>query len=591
MNSFQFIAQYIKRHRFQYVAGIITLFVVDFVNLFIPKLTGTITDGLTAHTLDWNGIKLCLLQILLLGLTLAIGRFLWRFFIFGAARSIEKELRNDMFSHLEKMSVEYYNEHKTGDLMTRFTSDLNAVRMSIGPAIICVFDASVMTVMVILQMMNYVNVKLTLLALIPMIIICVGEIYYGKIMHPRYKARQEAVSNLTDYVQESFSGVRVIKAFVRERAQMREFARANQNTMDKNLNVVRLQAIVIPLLDVIIGFSSLVTLVYGGYLALTGEITLGRFVAFNQYINMLVWPMLACGDAINMFSQGAASIRRIQDVFDEKPEIHDTEETQVIDSLQGNITFSHLTFIHRGHSEPTLKDINLEIPAGTTLAVIGRTGNGKSTLVNLLLHLYNTKPGMILLDGRDINTVPLKILRENIAYVPQDNFLFSDTLKSNIAFGVEDEDMNRIVKATQAACIHENIISFPDGYETIVGERGVTLSGGQKQRSSIARALMKDAPILILDDALSAVDTDTEEQILTNLKKNRAGKTTILIAHRISTIQNADIIMVLEDGEAREIGNHNELMALGGIYRDMFEKQQLEAAIGEKRAALQEEHA
>ena len=591
MNSFQFIAQYIKRHRFQYVAGIITLFVVDFVNLFIPKLTGTITDGLTAHTLDWNGIKLCLLQIFLLGLTLAIGRFLWRFFIFGAARSIEKELRNDMFSHLEKMSVEYYNEHKTGDLMTRFTSDLNAVRMSIGPAIICVFDASVMTVMVILQMMNYVNVKLTLLALIPMIIICVGEIYYGKIMHPRYKARQEAVSNLTDYVQESFSGVRVIKAFVRERAQMREFARANQNTMDKNLNVVRLQAIVIPLLDVIIGFSSLVTLVYGGYLALTGEITLGRFVAFNQYINMLVWPMLACGDAINMFSQGAASIRRIQDVFDEKPEIHDTEETQVIDSLQGNITFSHLTFIHRGHSEPTLKDINLEIPAGTTLAVIGRTGNGKSTLVNLLLHLYNTKPGMILLDGRDINTVPLKILRENIAYVPQDNFLFSDTLKSNIAFGVEDEDMNRIVKATQAACIHENIISFPDGYETIVGERGVTLSGGQKQRSSIARALMKDAPILILDDALSAVDTDTEEQILTNLKKNRAGKTTILIAHRISTIQNADIIMVLEDGEAREIGNHNELMALGGIYRDMFEKQQLETAIGEKRAALQEEHA
>ena len=410
-------------------------------------------------------------------------------------------------------------------------------------------------------------------------------------MHPRYKARQEAVSDLTDFVQESFSGVRVIKALVRERAQMQEFARANRNTMDKNLHVVKLQAIVMPLLDVIIGLSSLVTLVYGGYLALIGEITLGRFVAFNQYINMLVWPMLACGDAINMFSQGAASIRRIQDVFDEKPEIQDTEETQDVDKLQGNITFSHLTFIHRGHSEPTLKDINLEVPAGTTLAVIGRTGNGKSTLVNLLLHLYNTKPGMILLDGRDINTIPLKTLRENIAYVPQDNFLFSDTLKSNIAFGVEDENMDRIVKATRAACIHENIVSFPDGYETIVGERGVTLSGGQKQRSSIARALMKDAPILILDDALSAVDTDTEEQILTNLKKNRVDKTTILIAHRISTIQNADIIMVLDDGEAREIGNHSQLMEKGGIYRDMFEKQQLEAAIGEERAALQEEHA
>lgn len=585
LKPLQFIAQYIRRHKYQYAAGILTLFVVDFANIFIPKLTGTITDGLTAHTMDWNGVKLCLLQIFLLGLTLAIGRFLWRYFLFGASRTIEKELRNDMFAHLEKMSVEYYNEHKTGDLMTRFTSDLNAVRMAIGPAVICVFDASVMTIMVILQMMHYVNVRLTLLTLIPMLFICGGEIYYGKIMHSRYLERQEAVSDLTDFVQESFSGVRVIKAFVRERAQMKEFARANAHTMDKNLNVVRLQAVVMPLLDVIIGFSSLITLIYGGYLALTGEITLGRFVAFNQYINMLVWPMLACGDAINMFSQGGASIRRIQEIFEEKPEILDTPDAKEVDKIKGDITFSHLTFIHRGHSEPTLKDINLEVKAGNTLAIIGRTGNGKSTLVNLLLHLYNTKPGMILIDGRDINTIPLKTLRENIAYVPQDNFLFSDTLKSNIAFGAEEEDMVRIVQATQAACIHENIISFPDGYETIVGERGVTLSGGQKQRSSIARALMKDAPILILDDALSAVDTDTEEHILRNLKENRQGKTTILIAHRISTIQNADVIMVLEDGEAREIGNHNQLMALGGIYKDMFEKQQLEAALGELQEA------
>lgn len=587
MNSFQFILQYIKRHKYQYTAGIITLFVVDFANLFIPRLTGAVTDGLTAHTMDWPGIKICLLFIFALGLTLALGRFLWRFFLFGASRSIEKELRNDMFRHLEKMSVEYYNEHKTGDLMTRFTSDLNAIRMAIGPAIICVFDATVMTVMVICQMAFYVNIRLTLMAIIPMLLICAGEIYYGKIMHARFRERQEAVSDLTDFVQESFSGVRVIKAFVRERAQMRAFARANHHTMDKNLNVVRLQAVVMPLLDVIIGLSSLVTLIYGGYLALTGEITLGRFVAFNQYINMLVWPMLACGDAINMFSQGAASIRRIQDIFDEKPEILDREDAEPVAQIRGEITFSHLTFLHRGHSEPTLRDINLEVPAGTTLAIIGRTGNGKSTLVNLLLHLYNTKPGMILIDGRDINTIPLKTLRENIAYVPQDNFLFSDTLKANIAFGAQEEDMEAITCATSVACIHENIISFPDGYETIVGERGVTLSGGQKQRSSIARALMKNSPILILDDALSAVDTDTEERILKNLKENRKGKTTILIAHRISTIQNADVIMVLEDGEAREIGNHESLMRQNGIYRDMFEKQQLEAAIGEEQASLE----
>lgn len=586
MNSFRFIWQYIQRYKFRYTAGIITLFFVDFFNIFIPKVTGSITDGLTASSLTMSGIRRHLLALFLLGAGLALGRFLWRYFLFGASRGIERSLRDDMFAHLETLDVEYYNEHKTGDLMTRFTSDLNMIRMAIGPAVICVFDATVMTVMVIAQMMVYVNVRLTLLALIPMILICVGEIYYGKIMHPKYKARQEAVSDLTDYVQESFSGVRVIKAFVQERAQMYGFLKANQNTMDKNLTVVRLQAIVMPLLDVIIGFSSLITLIYGGYLALTGEITLGRFVAFNQYINMLVWPMLACGDAINMFSQGSASIRRVQEVFQEKPVVQDNDQVVSAPKIRGEITLSHLTFLHKGHSEPTLKDINLEIPAGTTLAIIGRTGNGKSTLVNLLLHLYNTKPGMILIDGQDINTIPLKELREHIAYVPQDNFLFSDTLKSNISFGAQETDMDAVVRAARASCIHENIVAFPDGYETMVGERGVTLSGGQKQRSSIARALIKDAPILILDDALSAVDTDTEEQILKNLKENRRGKTTILIAHRISTIQNADIIMVLEDGEAREIGNHASLMDLDGIYKDMFEKQQLEAAIGEKRAAL-----
>lgn len=583
MNAFSFIMQYIKKHRIRYSAGIVTLFVVDFANLFIPKMTGTITDGLTSRTIDWSGVKSGLIAIFFLGLTLAVGRFLWRFFIFGSSRSIERELRNDMFAHLEEMDVEYYNEHKTGDLMTRFTSDLNAIRMAIGPAIICVFDASVMGIMIIIQMMLYVDVKLTLIAIIPMFFICVGEIYYGKIIHRRYRERQEAVSDLTDYVQESFSGVRVIKAFVRERAELKAFAEQNKNTMDKNLNVVRLQSVVMPLLDVIIGLSSLVTLLYGGYLALAGDITLGRFVAFNQYINMLVWPMLACGDAINMFSQGSASIRRIQEIFEEKPEVFDREKVEDIDEIKGEIDFSHLTFVHRGHTEPTLKDITLHVPAGSTLAVIGRTGNGKSTLVNLLLHLYNTKPGMILIDGRDIGTIPLKTLRENIAYVPQDNFLFSDTLKSNIAFGADKEDMEEIIAATKAACIHDSIVSFPDRYETVVGERGVTLSGGQKQRSSIARALMKNSPILILDDALSAVDTDTEEQILHNLKRNRAGKTTILIAHRISTIQNADIIMVLEDGEAREIGNHNELMKQNGIYREMFEKQQLEAATGEQK--------
>ncbi|MCI9398380.1 MAG: ABC transporter ATP-binding protein [Lachnospiraceae bacterium] len=589
MEQFQFIWRYIKRHKWQYIGGMITLLVVDFANLYIPKTTGVITDGLAAHEMDMNGVLKNLGIIVAIGATLALGRFLWRYFIFGASRGIEHEIRDNLFAHLETLDVEYYNEHKTGDLMTRFTSDLNAVRMAIGPAVIAAFDATVMTVMVIGQMIVYVDIRLTLAAVVPMLFIAAGELYYGKIMQKRYRERQEAVSDLTDFVQESFSGVRVVKAFVRERAQIREFAKVNDKAKEKNLNIARMESIVMPLLDVVIGISSLLTLIYGGYLALNGEITVGRFVAFNQYIMMLVWPMIACGEAINMFSQGGASMRRIQEVLEEKPEIANQEGVQEIGEIKGAIRFNHLTFIHRGHSEPTLKDIHLNVPAGTTLAIIGRTGNGKSTLVNLLLHLYNTKPNMIFIDGKDINTIPLKTLRENIAYVPQDNFLFSDTLKSNIAFGTDSAEMEEIVKATKTACIHDNIIAFPDGYETIVGERGVTLSGGQKQRSSIARAIKKNAPILILDDALSAVDTDTEEQILANLKENRKGKTTILIAHRISTIQNADIIVVLEEGEARECGTHKELIELGGIYKDMFEKQQLEAAIGEQRAAFEKE--
>ena len=587
MEQFQFIWRYIKRHKWQYIGGMITLLVVDFANLYIPKTTGVITDGLAAHEMDMNGVLKNLGIIVAIGATLALGRFLWRYFIFGASRGIEHEIRDNLFAHLETLDVEYYNEHKTGDLMTRFTSDLNAVRMAIGPAVIAAFDATVMTVMVIGQMIVYVDIRLTLAAVVPMLFIAAGELYYGKIMQKRYRERQEAVSDLTDFVQESFSGVRVVKAFVRERAQIREFAKVNNKAKEKNLNIARMESIVMPLLDVVIGISSLLTLIYGGYLALNGEITVGRFVAFNQYIMMLVWPMIACGEAINMFSQGGASMRRIQEVLEEKPEIANQEGVQEIGEIKGAIRFNHLTFIHRGHSEPTLKDIHLNVPAGTTLAIIGRTGNGKSTLVNLLLHLYNTKPSMIFIDGKDINTIPLKTLRENIAYVPQDNFLFSDTLKSNIAFGTDSAEMEEIVKATKTACIHDNIIAFPDGYETIVGERGVTLSGGQKQRSSIARAIKKNAPILILDDALSAVDTDTEEQILANLKENRKGKTTILIAHRISTIQNADMIVVLEEGEARECGTHKELIELGGIYKDMFEKQQLEAAIGEQRAAFE----
>ena len=567
---------YILQYKWKYLFGLITLFIVDMANLYIPQYTGEITDGLQNHTMTMDDIWILILKIFLVGATLALGRFLWRYFIFGSSRGIEYKLRNDMFGHLEKLSSRYFNEHKTGDLMAHFTNDLNAIRMTVGPAMITAFDAIIMTIMVLAKMVLHIDLQLTLLAVIPLLTIAIGCYYFGKEIEKRYTAKQEAFSALSDQVQESLTGIRVIKAFVQEHKELAAFARSNKQNMDKNLHVVKLHAMFIPLLDGIIGISTLITLLYGGYLAITGGISLGQFIAFNQYLGMLVWPMIACGDCINNFSQGRASARRVQAIFDEKPEIFDEANLAPVSSLDGSISFRDLTFTYPGSQYPALNHISIEVASGETLAILGRTGSGKTTFANLLLRLYNTESGQLSLSGTEIRRIPLNVLRENIAYVPQDNFLFSSTLEENIAFGVKGCPSEAVIEAAKAACIHDNIVDFPDGYQTMVGERGVTLSGGQKQRSSIARALMKDAPLLILDDSLSAVDTDTEEQILSNLKENRAGKTTIIIAHRISTIQNADHILVLEDGNMAEYGTHEELMARRGIYHDMYEKQQLE---------------
>lgn len=567
---------YLKRYKWKYFMGIFTLFVVDFAGLYIPQFTGEITDGLKGGILSFYGVLHGVINILIVGLIMALGRFGWRYFIFGSARQIEYDLRNDMFAHLETLSMGYYNKNKTGDLMAHFTNDLNAIRMFTGPAVITTFDACIMTVMVLAKMVLYVDLKLTLLAIIPLLFILIGGIFYGRSAERRFARKQQAFSDLTDQVQESISGIRVIKAFVQEREELKAFAKANQLNKDRNMSVVKLQAFIMPLLDVIIGISSLLTLLYGGYLTIQGDITLGRFIAFNQYIGMLVWPMLAAGESITFISQGIASLKRIHGIFIQEPEVVDDKNVSDITELKGNISLQHLSFRYVKELPEVLKDINVKVKEGSTLAVLGRTGSGKTTLSNLLLRLYNTEPGMITIDGHDIRKIPLKTLRENIAYVPQDNFLFSDTLKNNIAFGVKEVIHEDIYQATEEACIHDNIMDFPMQYETVVGERGVTLSGGQKQRSSIARALLKNAPILILDDALSAVDTNTEEQILANLKKNRAGKTTLIIAHRISTISNADNILVLDEGEMAEYGTHEELLALGGIYAKMYEKQQLE---------------
>ena len=584
MNQFKFAARYVARHWWQYVLGIAALYMVDWVNVYVPEFTGRIIDGLTDGSLNMQGAMRFVWMIAGMGLAIAIGRFGWRFFIFGAARSIEREMRGDMYGHLSKLSMRYFNQHKTGDLMAHFTNDLMSVRQLLGMTVITAFDATVMLVLVLANMIRYVSPKLTVVAIIPLLVITVGDFFYGKIMHKRFKQKQEAFSTLTDQVQESISGIRVIKAFVQERKELYAFAKTTEFAKEKNLNVVRLHALMMPVMDLIIGTSTLLTLLYGGYLAIHGEITVGQFVAFNSYVGMLVWPMMAVGECITSISQGLASLGRIFSIFQEQPEIVDSDATDHgITALKGEIKLNHLTFAYPDMPEVTvLEDVSVTVKPGETLAILGRTGSGKSTVPSLLVRLYDVADGMITIDGHDLKSIPLGVLRENIACVPQDNFLFSDTLQNNIAFGSADKTLASVEHAAKLACIHENIAAFPEQYATVVGERGVTLSGGQKQRSSIARALMKDAPILILDDALSAVDTDTERKILDNLKTVRsADRTTIIVAHRISTIQDADHILVLDDGKVAEYGTHEELLENAGLYKSLFDKQQLEKQLRE----------
>lgn len=574
---FPYLLQYIWR----YLLGIAVLMLVDLANLYIPQYTGDCIDGLAAGTLGPDGVVSLLLKLLLAGLLVMGGRFGWRYCIIGASRGIEYKLRNDMFAHLETLSARYFNSHKTGDLMAHFTNDLQALRMAVGPAVVTAFDAIVMTIMVLVKMIFYVDFQLTLLAFVPLILVAVGCYYYGIEAKKRQTRRQKAFSDLSDKVQESLAGVRVLKAFVQEDADFRAFEEASRNSMEKNLSVVKLRAVFGPALDLVTGISLLLTLLFGGRMVLAGQVSIGKFVAFNSYIGMLVWPMIACGDCINSFSQAAAAFQRIACIFREEPDIVDMSAGEDV-HIKGDIALKDLTFTYPDGEEPVLKHVNLHVKAGEMLGVLGRTGSGKSSLADLLLRVYDCKEGTLLVDGRPITEFPLAVLHRDMAYVPQESFLFSDTLEENIAFGLEErisehpEMHESIQEAARAACIHDNIMEFPDKYQTLVGERGVTLSGGQKQRSSIARALLMDASVLILDDSLSAVDTDTEEQILENLMQQRKGKTTIVVAHRISTLQKADHIAVLTEGELTEYGTHDELLALGGFYAHIYEKQQLE---------------
>lgn len=570
---------YIMEHKWAYFLGVIGLLIVDYAQLYIPRLTGEIADGVKDGTMNMPGVTRHVGWIMLVTVFIFIGRIIWRYYIFGTARKVETSVRRDLFAKWETLDISYFNQQKTGDLMAYATNDLNAVRMMVGPGIVIVFDAIIMTLFVVIQMAVYVNLPLTLLAISPMPIIAFGGIFFGNKIEELFGDKQVAFANLSDHVQESFTGIQVIKSFIQEKYQISDFEKSNQDNYDKNMKLARLGAIIMPLMTLIVGISLLIGLGYGGYLTMINKISLGQFVAFNQYILMLVWPMMAISRGITVFAQGKASSDRLLKVLLEEPEVKDKEGARVKKQSQGEVTIKNLSFEFPDNGHEALKDVSIYIKAGQTLAILGRTGSGKSTLVNLLLRLYNPPKETIFIDQDDIMDITLESARSQIAYVPQDNFLFSDTVANNIAFGLENKDMALVIQAAKDASVHGNIMDFPKQYDTIVGERGATLSGGQKQRVSIARAFGCNAPILILDDSLSAVDTNTEEEILNNLARRRAGKTTIIIAHRISTVQHADHIVVLDGGEIVERGNHEELLAREGIYQHMYTQQMLEQEI------------
>lgn len=578
MKAFQRLWEFLYEHKWNYIIGIVVLLIVDGLQLIAPRILGIVTDGLTNKTINMSHIYLYAGAIILVACIVAILRYIWRMLVMGAARDLEFWLRNKFFAHLETLSPSFYNNYKTGDLMAHATNDINALRMAFGPGVVMITDAFFIPVTTITSMIFTVDIRLTLLAIMPLPLIALLMGVFGRIIQKRHKDVQAAFSELTDKVQENMAGIRVVKSFVQEEYEIDEFLKSNNNYIEKNMNLVKVYGFMFPLVMFIASLSFIVALGYGGYLVVIDSISLGQFTAFIAYLGLLTWPMMAIGQVVNVLQRGIASMKRLNVIFDIEPEIVDGEDVKPItqEELEPSIEFKNLSFTYPGSLQPTLSNISLRIEEGKTLAILGRTGSGKTTLVNLILRMYNLEKGQLIIGGNDINTIPLKTLRESIGYVPQDNFLFSTTIRDNIAFSNIDMNMEKVEQATKFAYVYDNIMEFPLKFDTILGERGVTLSGGQKQRVSISRAIAKDPKILILDDSLSAVDTKTEEKILEGLSHVMKNRTSIIIAHRISTIKNADEIIVLDEGKIVEKGSHEELIALNGLYNSTYQKQLLE---------------
>ena len=568
--------RFIRKYKWSYLIGMAVLIVIDLAQTEVPIIVGNVIDGIELQTIDQSGFVNAVLRMAAIAVMVLAGRIAWRYCIFGAARKIERDMRNDLFSHLNTLPSSYFHEHKAGEIMAYMTNDIEAVRMTFAVTIMMGLDTLAIGLATMAKMVFEIDLRLSIVAILPMSLVAVVSTFVGREMHKRFTRRQEAFSKVADFVQEKLNGVKVIKAFVQEQKECLAFEAVNMDSRVANIREAKLQAFMFPFMHMIAGCSMAIAIGYGGYIAILGQISVGDFSAFIQYLNMLVWPIASIGRVINVITRGSASLKRIEKVLQTESDIPDLIPAGEETPLRGDICVKNLTFRYPGTQKDVLRDISFEVKRGETLGIVGRTGAGKTTLADLLLRVDDPGQDMIYIGGQEIHGVSLKTLRRTMGYVMQDNFLFSDTVRNNIAFGDRSKTFEEIVAAAKAASVHENIMDFADGYETMVGERGVSLSGGQKQRIAIARALILNPEILILDDAVSAVDTDTEEQILRNLNTLRAGKTNIIIAHRISTLQHADKIIVLSGGTITEMGNHAELVALGGIYADLYHRQLLE---------------
>jgi ATP-binding cassette subfamily B multidrug efflux pump len=564
---------YLARYKKRYVVGFLALVLAQALRVNLPLIIKAAIDSLS-RGVAWNRLLFYAGLLLVIALAMAVFQFWMRWILIGISRDVEYDLRNDLFLHLMRLSPRYYTQTLTGDLMSKLTNDLNAVRNLVGPGIM--YSASTLVVgLATVGVMLHLDWRLTLLALAPMPLVSVAVKVFGQRIHDRFESIQAMYSEITEKVRENLSGVRVIRAFGQEEAEMRQFDGMNRAFVEKNRQLIWITSLMWPGLALLFAIAFMLIMVVGGKHVLSGLISVGTFAAFNVYLLYLIWPIIALGWVMNLLQRGVASLGRLNSIFLARPEIDDRDvPAQPLTSLRGEIEFRNLTFSYNGR--PVLRNINLRIPAGKTVAIVGATGSGKSTLVGLIPRLYDATAGNLLVDGVPIRQIPLQVLRAHIGFVPQETFLFSESIRENIKFGTAAASDAEVEHAAEISHILPDVRSFARGFDTQVGERGLTLSGGQKQRAAISRAVIRDPRILILDDALSSVDTYTEEKILRHLTEVMAGRTTLLISHRVSTIRNADEILVLHAGEIAERGTHEELLALNGYYTELYNKQLIE---------------